>query len=293
MSDPYHGVSADPNVPGILGESTGNGRGVAGFSESWQGVYGHSNTQAGVVGESDQFDGVYGISHSAANAGVSGHNDAGFAVWGGSKTGRGVAGFSESWQGVYGHSNTQAGVVGESDQFDGVYGISHNPASAGVSGHNPGGLAGWFDGNVVVTGDITLTGADFAEEFDVTATGEAEPGTVMVLDEYGALQPSQQAYDKRVAGVISGAGTYKPGIVLDKQQSSGNRMPVALVGKVYCKVDAHYAPIEVGDLLTTSNTSGHAMKASNPLNAFGAVIGKALRPLKEGQALIPILIALQ
>ena len=35
------------------------------------------------------------------------------------------------------------------------------------------------------------------------------------------------------------------------------------------------------------------MKAAEPLRAFGAVIGKALRPLNAGQALIPILIALQ
>jgi hypothetical protein len=35
------------------------------------------------------------------------------------------------------------------------------------------------------------------------------------------------------------------------------------------------------------------MKATKPSKAFGAVIGKALRPLKDGQGLIPILIALQ
>jgi hypothetical protein len=35
------------------------------------------------------------------------------------------------------------------------------------------------------------------------------------------------------------------------------------------------------------------MKAEDPLKAFGAVIGKALRPLAEGQGLVPILIALQ
>ena len=66
-----------------------------------------------------------------------------------------------------------------------------------------------------------------------------------------------------------------------------------MVGKVHCKVDAQYSPIEVGDLLTTSPTLGHAMKASDPLKAFGAVLGKALRPLKEGQGLVPILVALQ
>jgi hypothetical protein len=35
------------------------------------------------------------------------------------------------------------------------------------------------------------------------------------------------------------------------------------------------------------------MKISDPLKAFGAVVGKALRPHKEGKGLIPILIALQ
>ena len=72
-----------------------------------------------------------------------------------------------------------------------------------------------------------------------------------------------------------------------------NRIPIALLGKVYCKADARYGSIEVGDLLTTCASPGHAMKAADPVKAFGAVIGKALRPLKEGQGLIPILIALQ
>ncbi len=141
-----------------------------------------------------------------------------------------------------------------------------------------------------------MTGADCAEEFDIAQPAEAveiEPGTVMVLDQEGGLRQSQRAYDKRVAGVISGAGDYRPAMILDRQQSQDNRLPVALVGKVYCKVDAQYAPIDVGDLLTTSPTPGYAMKADDPLKAFGSVIGKALRSLEAGQGMIPILIALQ
>ena len=57
-------------------------------------------------------------------------------------------------------------------------------------------------------------------------------------------------------------------------------------------MDAGYAAVEVGDLLTTSPTRGHAMKADDPLKSFGAVIGKALRRLEAGQELIPILVAL-
>ncbi len=149
------------------------------------------------------------------------------------------------------------------------------------------------NGDVTVDGDVILTGADCAEEFDIAEAAEIEPGMVVVLDQDGVLHQSHQAYDKRVAGVISGAGDYKSGLILDRRQSQDNRVPVALVGKVYCKVDAQYAPIEAGDLLTTSPTLGHAMKADDPFKAFGSVIGKALRSLETGQGLIPILIALQ
>jgi hypothetical protein len=115
----------------------------------------------------------------------------------------------------------------------------------------------------------------------------------MVIEEEGVLTPSSLAYDRRVAGIISGFGDYKPGIVLDKKSSERLRLPIALSGKVYCKADASHQPIEVGDLLTTSSTRGFAMKANDPSRAFGAVIGKALRPLTAGLGVIPVLIALQ
>lgn len=79
---------------------------------------------------------------SPVQAGVLGIDDTGEGM------GNGVAGVSTEGRGVFGLSQNQAGVVGESTNFDGVYGVSHNPKAAGVSGHNPGGLAGWFGGNV-------------------------------------------------------------------------------------------------------------------------------------------------
>jgi hypothetical protein len=149
------------------------------------------------------------------------------------------------------------------------------------------------NGDIEVTGDIFLSNADCAEDFDISTLQIVEPGTVMVIDSEGMLCPSDRPYDKRVAGVVSGAGSYKPGLILDKQKSSTNRMPIGLMGKVYCKVDASYGAIEVGDLLTTSPTKGHAMRTDDPMKAFGAVIGKALGSLASGEGLIPILIALQ
>lgn len=142
-------------------------------------------------------------------------------------------------------------------------------------------------------GDIILKNADCAEAFDIAFASALDAETVMVLDAEGALRESTEAYDKKVAGVLSGEGEYRPGIVLDRKGPRGNRRPLALVGKVFCKVDVECAPVEVGDLLTTSPTPGHAMKAADPARAFGAIIGKALRPLREGKGLIPFLVALQ
>ena len=98
---------------------------------------------------------------------------------------------------------------------------------------------------------------------------------------------------KRSPSVISGAGLFKPGIILDKQSATGAEQPVALVGKVYCKVDAQYSPIGVGDMFTSSPTPGHAMKATDSVKAFGRVLGKALGSLTEGTGELPILVCLQ
>jgi hypothetical protein len=302
---------------GVEGEAGGAGAGVLGTSKSGSGIHGISETGFGVFGEST---GGYGLrATSRKSAGIRGSSDEGRGVEGWAVNSEGVVGISTSGTGVWGQTEGNgAGVLGTSKSGIGVWGISEtyegmhaetkstttaalaayqmnagSDTAALYAKHAGNRTAAVFEGDVVVTGDIRLTNADCAEDFDIAGLKSVEPGTVMVIDSEGALKPSDRAYDKRVAGVISGAGNYKPGIVLDKQESSKNRMPIALLGKVYCKVDANYGAIKVGDLLTTSPTLGHAMKTDDPLKAFGAVIGKALRSLEEGQRLIPILIALQ
>jgi hypothetical protein len=178
-----------------------------------------------------------------------------------------------------------------------VAGILNNPNGTGAAiygEHIANGLAGYFKGNVIVTGDISFPGADFAEDFTVEEGSAAEPGTVMTLSGSGELIPSERPYEKKVVGVVAGGGSFHSGIVMDKQSDSTvRRQPIALVGKVFCKVDAGYGPIDVGDLLTSSPTRGHAMRATDPALAFGTVIGKAMAPLGEGVGIIPILISLQ
>ena len=142
------------------------------------------------------------------------------------------------------------------------------------------------------TGVIHVPNSDCAEDFPLADT-TLQAGDVVVFDDDAALARSHRAYDKRVAGVVSGAGDARPGIVLGRDPERRGRLPVALIGKVWCKVDADPHGIEVGDLLTTSPRPGHAMKAADPDRAFGAVLGKALRALDEGQETIPILVALR
>jgi hypothetical protein len=339
MSNPYEGDSSDPSVPGIKGTNSkgeavvgfgsvgvhgvnGKGAGASnappvgtglwGESEFGFGVYGASSNNHGVVGFSSVSHGVHGVNGKGAGAsnaspvgtGLMGESEFGWGVYGVSSNNNGIHGNSTNGDAIVGvaHAKGTAGILGISDSDDpngggnGVSGISKN--GNGVFGSG-GGFAGFFDGNVRVTRNLTvdqdvlLAGGDCAEQFDVAPSDEAEPGTVMVIGQDSALRQSREAYEKSVAGVVSGAGDYKPGIVLDQREPAQSRKPIALVGKVYCKVDADYSPVEVGDLLTTSPTAGHAMKAADPFKAFGAVIGKALRPLKSGKALIPILIALQ
>jgi hypothetical protein len=67
---------------------------------------------------------------------------------------------------------------------------------------------------------------------------------------------------------------------------------VTLGAFAHCKVDADIAPIEVGDLLTTSPTKGHAQKVTDTSRAVGAIIGKALGSLKKGKGKVPIMVTL-
>ncbi|MBI5217269.1 MAG: hypothetical protein HY960_16065 [Ignavibacteriae bacterium] len=139
-------------------------------------------------------------------------------------------------------------------------------------------------------------GSDLAEPFEVTELeNEIEAGTLMVIDEQhpGNLKVSSEAYDSRVAGIVSGAGGINPGITLQQDGMINGKTMVAIAGRVYCKVDASGGEIKPGDLLTTSNIPGYAMKATDKERTQGAIIGKAMSPLKDGKGLVLVLVNLQ
>ncbi|MGW6726010.1 hypothetical protein ACWF9G_08910 [Nocardia sp. NPDC055029] len=148
-------------------------------------------------------------------------------------------------------------------------------------------------GNIHIAGDIILQNADCAEDFQAEDPGASEPGTIMVVGDDLKLRVSDAPYDTCVAGVVAGAGDLRPGIVLGRGTAATAGVPIALIGRIMCKVDADTGPIRVGDLLTSSAVPGHAMRAADPQRAFGAVIGKALGTLTSGRGMIPMLVALQ
>jgi hypothetical protein len=135
------GTSA--NGEGVVAQST-RSAGVRATSQDGEGVVAQSTTRAGVFATSQDGEGV--VAQSVHRAGVSATSQDAIGVYGG----------STSSVGVYGDSDNEAGVVGISAKSDGVRGASIS--GIGVYGYSPNGSAGYFDGGVQVSGNLTVTG---------------------------------------------------------------------------------------------------------------------------------------
>lgn len=147
-----------------------------------------------------------------------------------------------------------------------------------------------------VDGAVTIRGgADIVEGFDSICGTAWEPGTVLSIDPEnpGMLTCSEGTYDRKVAGVVSGAGGVQPGLKLGQAGVLDGEILVAMTGRVYVKGSAENGAIEPGDLLTTAGLAGHAMKATNPELSNGSVIGKAMSSLEDGSGLVLVLVNLQ
>jgi hypothetical protein len=150
------------------------------------------------------------------------------------------------------------------------------------------------------TGVLRITGgSDLAERFDVAALGSIapQPGMVVSIDPEnpGRLRLSERAYDRSVAGIISGAGGVNSGMVMGQDGSiADGRLPVALTGRVYVMADTREAAIAPGDLLTTADRPGHARRVADATRAQGAILGKAMTGLAQGEdGLVLVLVSLQ
>lgn len=143
-----------------------------------------------------------------------------------------------------------------------------------------------------------LGGSDIAEPYDVNCSDAQAvvPGMVVSIDpdHVGELRLSGRSYDTAVAGIISGANGINAGLTLSQPGTvADGKHPVAMTGRVWAWCDASSGPIKPGDLLTTSDTAGHAMKATDLSRSGGAVLGKAMSNLESGRGLVLVLVNLQ
>jgi hypothetical protein len=144
---------------------------------------------------------------------------------------------------------------------------------------------------------LTITGgSDLAEPFSISTAGQPVfEGEVVVIDDTspGQLKLTDRPYDSRVAGVISGANGIHPGIQMQQQGLLEGGKNVALTGRVYVQADTSNGAINPGDLLTTSSVPGRAMKVTDHARAAGAILGKAMSRLSEGNGMVLVLVTLQ
>jgi hypothetical protein len=136
-------------------------------------------------------------------------------------------------------------------------------------------------------------GADFAEQLPVQGKeADYEPGDVLVISASAdrTVELAAKAFDTAVIGVYSTEPAVLAGVPGTDDPLSG--IPVAITGIAPCKVSAENGPIRRGDLLVTSSTPGHAMRAgANPPQ--GTIVGKAMGELAEGTGTIQVLVTLQ
>ena len=288
------GVTTLGNKDAIHGLRTGDGNNASAvYGEATQfsiGVKGTAQLGAGVSGYSSNYNGVVGTTDSGPSFGVYGRN------FGLDYTGAGVFGYASNFAtGVYGYSLAGIGVLGKTDIVNqaGVKGTTGNGGAYGGWFENTGGGVALYTNGEAQVGVLTiLGGADLAERFETAE--HAEPGTVLAIDpdSPGRLRVADGAYSHTVAGVVSGANSLSAGVVLgDNDAKSGQ--PVALSGRVWVRCDASASPIRPGDLLTTADRAGFAMKAADRERAPGAILGKAMSSLETGTGLVLVLVSLQ
>lgn len=317
-----YGRSSSDTGYGVYGYNTSNhGAGVKGEGSLGPGVAG-TGTYTGVTGlatasNSSITYGVYGRAYSVN----------GFGTYGYSLGGTGVAGVSQSGNALYGYNQGQARNQAALHVFNinpagGMAAYITNTsyyATAHFANHSTGEVlylqnggtdAGGTNGGdfikavnepesdpqfrVLTSGEVrsdvgfNTPAADFAEM--LPAVTGLEPGDVLIVGSDGKLTRSGKPYQVAVVGVYS----TRPGFVAGGQMEGEpiGKVPLAVVGVVPVKVTAENGIIQPGDLLTTSSTPGHAMKAGSQI-PVGTVIGKALAPLKSGTGVILMLVTLQ
>lgn len=169
--------------------------------------------------------------------------------------------------------------------------------------------------NMYLDGTYNSGAGDYADLLPIAEN--VEPGDVLVIGPDGKMARSTTAYATNVAGIYSTLPGFVGGHAAEDIAEGDpdapalramlpelltdvdlERVPVALAGVVPCKVSAENGAIKPGDLLVTSGTAGHAMKAE-PIEVGGVtfyppgtILGKAMESLSSGTGVILVLVSL-
>ena len=327
LGDGVNAVTYATGKSGVFGNATGaDSAGVHGASALHHGVYaytgsadrpaiwanapngaeaihGHSELNYGVVGYSrgNNKYGVWGYTDSVISGGGHfAHYNGGFALStfgkadiGGNLTISGNA--TASGDVIANGAGNQQAYLGGNGDGDVEFG-SKNAAVTTAAFWNP--ASGKFLNTIMRDASVRVLtiygGADLAEPFD-TGGAELPKGSVVAIDPEtpGKLRVAASEYDTCVAGIISGANGINPGLTLHQEGVHQGGQHVALTGRVYCRADASHGAIRPGDLLTTSRTPGHAMKAADATRSQGAILGKSMSSLDSGTGYVLVLVTLQ
>jgi len=305
------GVEGRGNTAGgAFFDSNSSGYGYVGTGNSGGTFYGSAT---GVLGSDSDSGGLGYVGYGTMGV-LGAGSGAGTGVRGTSTSGNGLEGQSGSGMGVRGVSSSSYGVQGESSSYIAVRAVAAGGVVALQAVNTGGGdLIDAFSstkrfrvtnlGSVYADGRYycgaadtcfnTGVGADVAERIDASETLEAGDVVEVDADLPGSFRRARTAGSPLVAGVISTT----PAVTLnnndladlDAGTRTDTRPLIALVGRVPVKACAEEGPIKPGDLLTSSSTPGHAMRAPADPQP-GTVVGKALGALAGGCGVLEMMV---
>jgi len=139
---------------------------------------------------------------------------------------------------------------------------------------NIGNATGYF--NTVFAKATSAQYADLAEMYESDL--DYAPGTVVEFGGDKEITISAQSHSTAIAGIVS----TNPSYLMNSTQTGEHVLPVALTGRVPCRVQG---PVKKGDVLVSSTTPGVAQRIGMNWQP-GCVIGKSLEVINDSSVKI-------
>jgi hypothetical protein len=136
---------------------------------------------------------------------------------------------------------------------------------------NIGNTTGYFN-----TAFVKATSAQYADLAEMyVADSDYTPGTVVEFGGEYEITISSASHSTAVAGIIS----TNPSYLMNSTQTGEHVLPVALTGRVPCRVQG---PVKKGDVLVASSTPGVAQRIGMNWQP-GCVVGKAMEVIDTNE----------